>query len=174
MRSLGQFEEEMAQVPSLPPALTSSEKRSRSRTKYSRIEENAKKLKKQARKGEIDPELFKNVTDSGSTDRRIRKAIFESRLTYFINYMRQRAEAFKELTIEQKALNQERTGNTVRAELAGKKFDFIRNLYFGVFSIFFQKFTETMGKWFEKGPPKKRKKELVKTEKEFTDSYSGH
>jgi hypothetical protein len=156
VHSLARFDPALATVPNRPPALTTVEKLKRFKLLgRPQEEEEAERLKKQARAGQVDPDLLDKVKNANA-GRRKEKALFEVQYHCFMVSIRQRAAALGNLTQE---LNTDRgvaTGNGPQAELAQKKLDFVGTLK-GSFAAMGDNYATTVTQWIAKLDPKKKK-----------------
>jgi len=122
-------------VPALPPELKKKEKMKRAFTfsksrEEKKAREDAQRLKKQARKGEVDEELEASVKGSAElSGRRADKALTEVQFARFKQGFSTRAQLLADLDLDVRRFRaQSKQGGDI-AEIAGKKLIFIKKQF---------------------------------------------
>lgn len=99
---------------------------------FTKAQKQAKELKKQARAGQIDPELEGAVQEAmahqdADASRRARKAIHLAKLRRFLNALDARAEQMGQLHLEARSLRAQARGQGAPALFARKKLTYMGN-----------------------------------------------
>ncbi|MBD1897942.1 DUF4157 domain-containing protein [Coleofasciculus sp. FACHB-129] len=133
IKSITNIEPQLLEVSEKPEELKPLEKLGRKIKGFgdlnrSETDKQSKEIKKKARQGKVKNEDLEKV--QGGAHRRDKKALFEVKFALFLASMEKRTAGFKDLREEHLQMKKLAEGKGPQAELAKKKVEFVKALYF--------------------------------------------